>query len=481
MIWSAAGFLAMVPLLGGQAVPADAQELVGERLSLLPAQVRFGPGTVRLDGMGGFETVVPDENLEINALDFGRNPAGFGDDRDSWTVELRYGHGEYAERDRRLRGNDVFMNEGSFRAGFYQPGNLGVGVQVDYAEVAARDFARTRNDFTIQGFEGVVSKYIARTISLGGEIRYDGETENTFSPSIYNINHDNTTLRGGLGVAWHPAAGVVLGTRGEVIASQVDGESTSGFHTDTFDWSRPGGLYSFHGFVNRGRLRGGVDVTGQELNGDESVRISWSERFVFNPTTENVSKVLDTFAENRTNTRVKTRWMFDVTPSLGVSAAAQNATEDFEIVVNPNIIGSRDKANVEVSTSAYLGGVTWRSPSDRLLLAGELKVASSEVKDRAAETRSTNTLDEVTGRLGGEYFLSEMVVARGGLVYANQDYSLETRPDLEGSYATTRLATGLGIAPAGSIWRLDVSLDVDLSSDLDTKEKNFSAYIVHLF
>ena len=68
---------------------ASAQLLVNERMFLQPTRVLFGPGTVRLDGMGGFEAAVSDENYELDAYDFSHNPAGLGDDRDSWSIDTR--------------------------------------------------------------------------------------------------------------------------------------------------------------------------------------------------------------------------------------------------------------------------------------------------------------------------------------------------------------------------------------------------------
>ena len=49
------------------------------------------------------------------------------------------------------------------------------------------------------------------------------------------------------------------------------------------------------------------------------------------------------------------------------------------------------------------------------------------------------------------------------------------------SFKTTRLAAGLGVLPAGAIWQFDMALDVALSSDLDSKLINASAYVKYLF
>lgn len=462
--------------------PAAAQgQLTGQRLSLLPAQVETGPGTVRLDGMGGFETAVVDENREVTLLDYGLNPAGFSDDRDSWNLEFRYGHAEYAERDQRLPGNDLFINEGLARGGYYAPGKVGVGGQVDYVEVSASDFARSVDSFRIVGAQGMVNTYLTPKLTIGANLSLSNESEDVFSRSIYNIDHENTTLRGGVGAAFVPVRGVKLGARGELIGTKIDGESRGGFHTDSFEWSRPGRLYSVHGFIDRGRLAGGFDVTGQGLDGEESVRISWSEKFVFNPTDDVLTGEFDTFTEDRNNFQFKTRWQVAVTPKLNVSAAVQNGTEDFTVVANPNALGSQIDQEIETKSNAVIGGGSYTLLRSRLLLAAELKVGSTEVTDLTGGTETVNTRDETTVRVGGEYFFGETFVGRAGVISTTDDFSLATNPELDGSFSTTRGAAGIGVTPAGGIWQFDMALDFDLSSDLDSKQLNFSAYLKHIF
>ncbi|NNF07580.1 MAG: hypothetical protein HKN21_12530, partial [Candidatus Eisenbacteria bacterium] len=306
------------------ALPASAQQLSAERLFLLAPQVTSGSGTIRLDGMGGFETAVPDENLEISMWDFGNNPAGFSQDRDSWNLEFRYGHAEFAERDRRLSGNDLSINDGTVRGGFYSRDKIGVGAQLDYAEVSTNSFSRVADSFRLSGFRVDGNTYLSEKLSLGARIGLSAENQEEFSSSVYRINHDNTSLRGGLGVSYDLVEGVKVGARGELIGTTVDGQSRGPFHTDNFDWSRPGGLVAVHGFLSRGRLQGGVDFTNQEINGEESVRISWSERFIFNPTPDELSTNLDTFTEKRTNEQLRTRWRLSINPRLSVSLATQN-------------------------------------------------------------------------------------------------------------------------------------------------------------
>ena len=128
--------LSFVLLMTLTAGTASAQLLVNERMFLQPTRVVFGPGTVRLDGMGGFEAAVADENYEIDAYDFSRNPAGLGDDRDSWSIDTRYGHQEFVERDAASNRDNLRVNEGSFLVAYHAPGKMGLGLTL------ARNVAR---------------------------------------------------------------------------------------------------------------------------------------------------------------------------------------------------------------------------------------------------------------------------------------------------------------------------------------------------
>lgn len=474
-----AAFVLAGAVLAAGAVPVRAQ-LVFERLALIPARVETGEGTVRLDGMGGFETAVADENHELNLLDFSRNPAGFGDDRDSWTVDLRFSHQELLERNANLSGNDIRLNSGAFMLGYHLPRKLGVGGKINFAEVQARDETLTRENYDVVGLSLVVSKYLFNWLAAGVEIIRDDEGEDVFSRKIYNISHQSSSLRGGAGIGLHFVRGVTLGARGQVISNQIDGESRSSTHTDTFDWKRPGVLGSVHGTVSRGRLHGAVDYTRQDLEGEESVELSWSERFIFNPIDVDYTAETTTFSEDRVDNEFRTRWRLEVVPHrVNVSFAYVSGDGEFTVVTNPNALGSLPAGTVTSSHSAAIGGASVVVLDHRLLLAGELKTSSSEVGFGDRDTSRLSKRDLFVVRGGGEYLLGENVVGRFGL---NQSWESFTFDGAESEdFATTNVAVGLGLLPAGAIWQLDLAYDVNVSSDLDTDWSRFSAYLKYLF
>jgi len=457
----------------------QAQEFTQDRLRLLPAQVNFGVESTRLQGMGGFSTAVRDANYRIDLWDFSGNPAGYGDYRDSWVVELDYNHEEYAERDRREKGNDIFINEGTLAGGYYSPKSFGIGATMDYAEVSGTSFAQDSDQINVLNLDITGNRYVSRRLTIGLNLGYGTETEDGFDRSVYNINHDALTVRGGVGAAYVPVDGVVVGARCEGIGNTVNGISQGPFHEDNFDWSRPGFAYGFQGFVNRGRLTLGVDASGRNYGGRESVRTSWSERFGFNPGGDFVVQELETISEDRSKFAVRARGLVAVGAGIEVAGSVLTGTESFTVIANPNAIGSLPGQDVDIDASVYGVGATWTGLSHRLLLALEGEFGGNDVTDNTAGVK--NSLDHNTFRVGGEYFLSEIVTGRAGLSVGSQDLALEDNPDLTGTYSETALSVGLGLLPRGGIWQFDLSLTQNLSSDLDNKNTVFGSYVKYLF
>lgn len=462
------------------AAPGAEAQLVFDRLVLVPAHLTSGVGTVRLDGMGGFETTVRDENQEINLLDFANNPAGFGDDRDSWTIDLRYDHQEVTEGVQYSYGDDVKINTGSLLLGYHHPGNIGIGGAIDYAEVGARDITRSRDEFRVVGFSLTANKYFTKGLVLGARVTQTDEKQDAYSRQVYNISHSTALLRSGLGLGVTPVRGVTIGARGEIISNKVDGESRGTTHQDTFDWKRPGSLWAVHGLVDRGRLTGGVDYSRQDLEGREDVQISWSERFILNPTPDSYVAEAPTISEDRTNEVLRTRWRLQVVPrKISVSVATLNATEDYTIIANPNVLGSLPPGTLNTTNDVLIGGVSWITAGQRLLVAGEAKAASIEV-DQADEYGSSKLKqEELALRIGGEYLIGETLAGRLGLIQARENYEVDGAKSDD--YSTTYVTAGLGIIPDGAIWQLDISYGVIVDSDLATDSSRFSAYLKYLF
>jgi hypothetical protein len=480
--------LLLLPVV--RTAPASAQ-LAVERLAGFPTPVEEGTGRVRLAGMGGFETAVPDENNEINLLDYTGNPAGFSEDRDSWTIDLRYSHSEFEEGRTSPVSTDVKVNDGTFILGYHLPHRFGLGGTLDYSEAKTLDMFSTSNTFNIVGLELISNYYLLKQLSLGVRGGYTGEQQEISTTQFYTIEHDAHQPHVGGGLAFEAARGVTLGFRADAFPTTIDGTSASSTHQDTFTWDRPGSDWAGHVFVNRGRLDLGIDYDRLKVEGKESVRLSWSERFLYNPTPDDYIKDADTFSEDRSTKTFRTRGALNVIPGrLNLSAAYGKSDGDFKVITNTNILGSLEKSDATTSTSEFLGGGSYTLMDDRLMVAGEVKVRSADFDNTGANSRRTVNEDDLVLRLGGEFLVGEKVAARAGIVRGKQDLTttqydmngIATQPpEQNGSFKSWRLATGLGIIPWGAIWQLDLAYDITLHSDQEEDLSHFAAYIRYLF
>jgi|GEM_PF-1196852 len=474
----------------GQAAPLRAQ-LASDRLARFPTPLNQGTGRVRLSGMGGFDVAVPDENNEINVLDYSGNPAGFSEDRDSWTIDLRYSHAEFEEGTTSPASTDVKVNDGAFILGYHMPHRYGFGGKIDYAEAKTLDMFSTTNQYNLVGLELVTNYYLLKKLSLGLQGGYSSEKQDLSTTQFYSIEHEGHEPHIGGGAAFEALAGVTLGIRADAFPSKIDGTSASSTHQDHFTWERPSNDWSAHVFVNRGRLDLGIDYDQLKVEGKESVRLSWSERFLYNPTPEDYIGEADTFSEDRSTKTFRTRGTLHVIPGrLNVSAAFGKIDGDFAVITTPNTLGSLERGDASTSATEFLAGGSYTFLDDRLMVAGEVKVRSSDFDNTAETSARSVSEDDLVLRLGGEYLVGEKVAARAGIVRGKEDLTTTTYdqdgiasrpPDQNGSFNSWRVATGLGVIPWGAIWQLDLAYEITLQSDQKEDLSHFAAYIRYLF
>ena len=486
-LWPAV-VLSMIVL--GHAAPLRAQ-LASDRLARFPTPLNEGTGRVRLSGMGGFDVAVPDENNEINLLDYSGNPAGFSEDRDSWTIDLRYSHAEFEEGTTSPASTDVKVNDGAFILGYHVPKKYGFGGKLDYSEAKTLDTFSTNTTYNLVGLELVTNYYLLKQLSLGLQGGYSSEKQDLSTTQFYSIEHEGHEPHIGGGAAYEVVPGITLGVRADAFPSKIDGTSASSTHQDNFSWDRPSNDVSAHAFVNRGRLDLGVDYDRLKVEGRESVRLSWSERFLYNPTPDDYLLETDTFSEDRSTKTFRTRAALHIIPGrLNVSAAFGKIDGNFKVITNPNVLGSLDRSDASTSATEFLAGGSYTFLEDRLMLAGEVKVRSSDFDNTGETSARSLSEDDLVLRMGGEYLIGEKLAARAGIVRGKEDLTTTTYdengiasmpPEQNGSFNSWRLATGLGVIPWGAIWQLDLAYDITLQSDQKDDLSHFAAYIRYLF
>jgi len=467
------------------AQPGNAQLLLDRLVTgSIPAALELT--SVRLEGMGGFQTAVKDENRQINLWDFSRNPAGFGDDRDSWSAEILYDHNESNNNNNYLRGDDLKQNEMGLQFGIHRPQRMGLGGFVNYSKAESQTFPDQGDDLELAGWGIMGNKYLARNVSLGLIFGMRGEKTDALSRDIYDISHDGSTIRGGGGLSWMAVKGLTFAGYAEYSSASRDGESRSGTHTDLFAWSRSGWIWSAEAYVDRGRVQGALDYRQSNQDGREEGDLSWSERFPFNPTDESHSETTVTFSEVLGDKEFRTRWNVDLVPRVvNLSAAYAWLSQDITVMTNPNRIGSLPATDTNASFNTIIVGGSWTTAARRLLLAGEFQAGSKEITETATGA-VREKLDDQLLRVGGEYLIGEAFVGRLGAIQQNESYTGSPLGDR--SFDTTFLTVGLGIVPEGGIWQLDLAYQPEIRSQVDPElpgvdrnRSRFSAFVRYLF
>jgi len=480
--------LKILPLvaLGLLLARSGSAQLLLDRLvtGSIPAAVELT--SVRLDGMGNFQTAVRDENRQINLWDFSRNPAGFGDDRDSWSGEFIYDHNESNSNNDYLRADDLKGNDIGMQFGYHRPSRMGLGGFVTYNKTSAQSFPDVGTNLEVAGWGVMGNKYLMKNLSVGVLFSMRGEQNDALSGAIYDISHKGSTIRGGGGVAWTALQGLTFAGYGEYNSISRDGTSANGAHSDNFTWDRSGWIWSGEAFLDRGRLKGALDYRESNLDGREEADLSWSERFPFNPTDGSYSQTTPTFSEVLGEKEFRTRWRLDVVPrTVDLSFAYAHLKQNLDVTANPNRIGSLPQRTTDATYRTYIVGGSWTTLQSRLLLAAEYENGSKEVTDTTTETNREN-LDNWVVRAGGEYLIFESLAGRLGVIQENDAYTQSLLGDR--TFKSTFLAIGIGVVPEGGIWQLDLAYQPEIRSKVDPElpgvnrdRSRFSAGVRYLF
>ena len=493
--------LLAVALLGATwAIPASGQLLI-DRLFNPTSPANLEIVSVRLFGMGGFTVSVRDENRQINLWDYSRNPAGFGDDRDSWSAEVLYDHNESNLNSEFFEGDDLRRNDIGLLFGYYRPKRMGLGGFIGYAKAQAQTFPAQKTTAEVSGFGLVGNAYPLKTVSLGVMYSFRGSDNDALSRSIYDIAHQGDKHRATGAASWMPVRGIALAGQLEYVGITRTGESVSSVHNDVFEWKQNGLQYSLEGFVDRGRLQGAVTYRSQNLDGREDATLSWSERFNFNPTNDPHKETTTTFDETRGADEFRTRWNLDVVPGIAnIGVEYVDTSGEVEVNTNPNRIGSlgslparrQDLDGWEVAV-----GGSFVTAGRRLLLAAEWTGGSSKLAEAAEIGEFSVKKDEWLIRGGSEYLLGETIAGRLGVIYRVEDWVTTELGAF--TYDATTLAAGIGVVPSGGIWQFDLAYQFDLrdnvkvdatqpdgsvaSTDIpiDTNRSRFAAMVRYLF
>lgn len=463
-------------------------ELLEERLILQHASLLYGPGTTRLDGMG-LRFAARDENNEINLLDFGDNPAGLLADRDSWSLDTNFSHQELGERSPDSFGFNFRSNSYSLLGAYRRPGVHAFAGGVDFFESRIFEEGRPLADFSNSQYRLLYNRQFGR-YGLGLEFRYRGEREKLLQPgAIYLIPRSTQAATGVVGVSALVTPGITVAGRADLRRATLDGESKTDDHDDTFTWKRPNGSASGQLFVDYPRVKGGVDVGQLNGAGEENLDASWSALFVYNPTAYPVRIEKTTMTEKQEVTHLRTRWQLEVIPEVAnVFAAYGERNATITTVVAAGVDNGRISADETLDRSELSFGGSLTLLQERVLVGAEYWSEDVDYEDTHPLTGSTRGLSTSGIRAGAEFLALPNLAVRAGLgrrtderTASAPERNLAFEPGQIGSFDATTVSLGLGLVPTGGILQLDAAYMVDVQSEADVRQNQFSLSLRALF
>jgi hypothetical protein len=458
-------------------VPAPARaQFLDFRLARVGLERNPLAGSMRLEAMGGLTVVGQDENNQISLFDWDGNVAGLIDDRDATSVDFWYSNLNYLVPAGTGVRDDINYNRGGV-LGVYRGGNNAVGVAWNYAEISAKDATGIPRRMKRHEYEGLYSARIGTRVLAGLHANVSTETERNRTTDLYRLTHDTVRGGGGGGLAVRILPELVVAARGTGGRESVDGRSTSVFHTDEFTWDRPVREGALSAFVDLGpRLNGAASLSRLDLEGREDVTLSWSVKFLFNPTLDVYRQERPTFSEDLSTTTFRTRWGARPIPNLELGASYDRAETDYTVRTVPNVLGSLGAEDRTQTDSRAVGGAGYTFLRNRAFVGAEIRRETAEAESRLDSPATTAERTRTGFHLGGEWFVTPALATRIGYV-TRSDEADAGAGDVSSSFATA----GVGVLLKGGVIELNASYARVLDSDEDLEQDTVSLYSRLLF
>jgi hypothetical protein len=436
------------------AVPAAGwAQVLDLRLGANGPAFTYGRASGRLDAMGGMLIVVPDEASELNMLDFGDNITGVLGDRDSWSTDIWARSTQRTDRtllDRRRRINS--SEEGLLFVSRLRGNRLALGGLVSRVDGSFSGLGEDSQTLTGSAGSIYYAQAFGSRLVLGGRFASQAEDENLRSDYVFAIAHASAVTQGGAAVAYQPVAWLDLGVSADYVDSKIDGVSSSGVHRDLYDWSRPTVQVAGQALGRFGKASAGLLYRWTGSDGREEVEINWADRFLLNPTRQNISWRGPTMKEELDRRVALGR--FQWTPSEGTTIGAMLGYlgETNKVTKKSNFDSSLPATDTDAWTGLGVFGASRWFMDERLL--GAVEFRRERTSTDYTEERWAYNLDSYHTEIGAgaEYFWKRDVLVRGGLLRSThgQDQGIGTI-----EHAGYGVTLGLGYVPSGGLLQID--------------------------
>ncbi len=449
----------------------------------------------RLESMGGMLVSVPDENNEINLLDFGGNLVGSIDDKPTHHLDAWGGWRGWVDRTTPEAPDQDFRY---FPTGFivnaipnpdyaiggsasFRPGSAERLVSTEFQRLFGLPIVNPETGSNLGSplaadlSSGDFTAYYARRMTdrfafglLGG---YSTEEEKRTAEATYKLNHNSdvwsaqASLAGELFSAAGPFEEWVLGANGFAANVGIDGRSSDDLHTDIYSWERINYGTNIH-LLGRvaGWVNGGLDFRYGSFEGQETADYNWSTLFALNPTNQTIRFARKVFEEGLRTKGFATRWEAeppDLPASFGLGFQA--AQTEYWLLPGTNVNSHTTARSQEVTAWEGVAGGSYYLPAGRGLVAGEVVWGWRDLYESISYPRRNVGASNFEIGVGGEYAVALPVVARAGYRFISSDDD-RNRENPEGQFSTHRLALGAGYRTLSGAVLLDLAFSYDWAS-----------------
>lgn len=425
----------------------------------------FSRTSARIAAMGDAYVAIEDESSEIGMWDYGRNVAGFLDDRDAWTGDF---WGAASNRNRRTFGlpSSGENSEGGVQISFrsYQ---RALGLEFNLTRSSFEQgagIAFERHKFGGPAVTAVGNQTLGDKIVLGAAYTIINEEDEVTAPNALSIAHNSERRNYSFGLLYYLTDDLALGGNLLLSKNPIEGISENALHRDVYEWDRPAtefGVQAIYG--GRGALQGGAYLSRHLVDGGEMVDVSWAREFLFNPSGIDLSLRVPVLNEEFKEIETGTRWFYKL-GGAQLGAAVQYNDGSYDVDADPTWSSFLTSTNDDFTDTRITLGAGFR-PHSRLLVAGQLSSRTRETQSIIFDSAVTETLDRGAVHVGAEYFWVSNLILRGGYVIGSDTEETARRASgsRPGSSAKNEfdrnvISGGLGWIPRGGVFQLDLSI-----------------------
>jgi hypothetical protein len=423
----------------------------------------FSRTSARLAAMGDAAVGVEDESAEIGMWDYGRNVAGFLDDRDAWTGDF---WGAATNRNRRTSGlpSSGENAEGGIQISFrsYQ---RALGLEFNLTRSTFEDgvgIGFERHKFSGPTVSFVGNQTVGDKLVLGGALTLIDEEDEVTAPNALSIAHSSNRTNYSFGAVYYLLDDLSLGGSLLLGKNPVRGVSENALHRDVYEWDRPATEFGLQAVYGEGKdLQGAVYLSRHLLDGGEVVEVSWAREFLFNPSGIDLSLRVPVLNEEFKEVEIGSRWLYRLGRRFNLGAQVQYNDGSYDVDADPTWSSFLSSRNDDFTDTRISVGVGVR-PHERVLLAGQLASRTRDTQRLVFENRFDLKDERGSVNLGIEYFWVSNLILRGGYVIGTET----TESTLRGQAGDTttreefdrnRVTGGIGWTPLGGIFQIDVA------------------------